>query len=251
MDGKTAKIASLRTSLAGLVEPEECARISLGCRSVDLLLKGGIRRGALHEIFASPGHEAAATGFALALALRISGSKRLLWIQRDFSALEHGELAATGLLEMGANPARVLLLRAAHDTDALRAAGDALSSAALGAVLIETSGEPRILDLVTSRRLTLASARLGVTALLLRFNADLEASAAETRWLVRGAGSSFERENWGNPVFAADLVRNRHGGTGHFVLEWNCDDNVFRERAADCGAVVSAPSDRPAAAASA
>ena len=251
MDDTAAKIATLRASLvrAGLEPTEKRARVPLGCGSVDMSLKGGIQRGALHEIFAGTGHEAAATGFALALALRMCGRKHLLWIRQDFSALEYGELAAPGLLELGADPSRVLILRVAHVADALRAASDALSSAALGAVLIETSGEPKILDLVTSRRLTLASAQRGVTAFLLRFGADLEASAAETRWLVRAARSSVRDENWGNPVFATDLVRNRHGGTGHWVMEWNCDDNLFCERAADCGAVVSAPSDRSAAAA--
>ena len=123
--------------------------------------------------------------------------------------------------------------------------------AALGAVVMEITGEPRILDLVASRRLTLASAQKGVTAFLLRFNASPEANAAETRWQIRAAGSPVgdEQEKWGMPAFCADLLRNRHGGLGQWVMEWNCDDGLFCEAAADSRAVVSAPCDRPVAAA--
>ena len=68
--------------------------------------------------------------------------------------------------------------------------------------------------------------------------------AAETRWLIRAARSPAQEENWGRPVFDAQLLRNRHGQPGHWVMEWSCDDGLF---AADCGAVVSTSGDRPAA----
>ncbi|HEY7977773.1 MAG TPA: hypothetical protein VID67_06240, partial [Rhizomicrobium sp.] len=106
----------------------------------------------------------------------------------------------------------------------------------------------KILDMVASRRLTLAAAQKNVTAFLLRFAAKPEASTAETRWLVRTAASSTENENWGQPVFETDLVRNRHGRPGHWVMEWNCDEGLFREPtfgiAAHHRAVVSASGDR-------
>jgi protein ImuA len=232
-----------------LASSQTHARIPLGYPSVDAALKGGLQRGALHEIFAASGHEAAAAGFAWAAALRLSGAKHLLWIRQKFSVLEHGEIAPTGLIEFGANPARVLILSLANASDAVRAAKDALSSPALGAVIIETTGEPKVLDLVTSRRLSLAASKQGGTALLLRFGAEPDASAAETRWCVRAARSHPNDEDWGKPIFETDLVRNRHGSTGHWVMEWSCDDGLFKERPADRSAVVSTPSDRPAAAA--
>src|SRR5262245_40533178 len=255
MGNPAARIASLRASLAkaGLELPEKHARVPLGCSSADLALKGGLQRGVLHEVFAAASDETAATGFAMTLARRLCGRKYLSWIRQDFSALEHGELAATGLLELGLDPARVLVLRVADAVSALRAAGDALSCAALGSVIIETTGEAKILNLTTSRRLTLASADKGVTAFLLRFGTRAQASAAETRWHVRSARSPMKNNNWGHPVFETELVRNRHGTTGRWVMEWNCDDGLFRElggdRTADSGALISAPSDRPAAAA--
>ena len=247
---RAEKIAALRASLAraGLDLPEKHARIPLGHEAADACLKGGLVRGALHEVFAQAGHEASATGFAAGLAARAAGSKPTLWIRQDYSALEFGEIAATGLLELGIDPSRFLVLRVAHAEEALRAASDALTCAALGAVAIEVTGEHKVLDLKASRRLTLGAADTNVTAFLLRFSAVPDASSAETRWMVRAARSDEQDENWGMPRFAAELVRNRHGQGGHWVMEWCCDDAIFRE-AADRGAVVSASFDRPAAAA--
>ena len=240
-------IAALRASLARPGLEQAAVRLPLGHATADLCLKGGLERGALHEVFAGPGHEAAATGFTAGLAARVAARKRLLWIRQDFSALEFGELSATGFLEFGIDPERLLLLCVADAAGALRAAHDALSCAALGAVVIEIAGRPKILDLMASRRLTLASAQKTVTTFLLRFNAEPQASTAETRWLVRAAASPTQAENWGHPVFKAGLVRNRHGRTGEWVMEWSCDEGLFKET--DRGAVVSAPSDRPVAAA--
>src|SRR5215469_7165535 len=78
--------------------------------------------------------KAAATGFTAALSFRVAADKRVLWIRQDFAAIECGALGAIGLLELGLDPARLLLLRLADVADVLRAASDALSCAALGAV---------------------------------------------------------------------------------------------------------------------
>ena len=238
---RTEKIAALRASLARPGLEEISPRIPLGHGAADLCLRGGLERGALHEVFASVGHEAVATGFTAGLAARVAGNKNLLWIRQDFSALEFGELSATGFLEFGLDPSRMLLLCVADAVAGLRAANDALSCAALGAVVIEIPGNQKIFGLMSSRRLTLACAQKNVTAFLLRFGAQPDASAAETRWLVRAAFSQTQEENWGHPVFEAGLVRNRHGRTGQWVMEWNCNDGVFQSPTANSGAVVSAP----------
>jgi protein ImuA len=250
MPASPQTIAQLRATLskATLDAPEKQARIPLGFAEADGALNGGLARGALHEVFSAGGHEATATGFAAGLAARVANGKPILWIRQDFAGLEFGEIAATGLLELGIDPSRFLVLRVAHAEDALRAASDALTCSALGAVMIEVVGEHKVLDLKASRRLTLGAAETNVTALLLRFNAVPDASSAETRWTIRAARSNEQDENWGMPRFDAELVRNRHGRTRHWVMEWCCDDAIFRE-AADRGAVVSAPCDRPAAAA--
>jgi protein ImuA len=242
---RAQKIAALRASLVKPGLEDISLRMPLGHNAVDLCLKGGLQRGVLHEVFASIGHEAAATGFVAGLASRVAAGKRLLWIRQDFSALEFGDISATGFLEFGLDPLGILLLCVANATDSLRAANDALSCAALGAVVIEISGTPKILNLMASRRLTLACTQKSVTAFLLRFGAHPESSTAETRWCIRATPSPVTEENWGQPVFEVDLVRNRNGQTGQWVMEWSCDDGIFQVPAAHRGAVVSAPSNGP------
>jgi protein ImuA len=242
---RAQKIAALRASLIKPGLEDILPRVPLGHSIADLCLKGGLQRGVLHEVFAAIGHEAAATGFVAGLASRVAAGKRLLWIRQDFSALEFGEISATGFLELGLDPSRMLLLCVANATDSLRAANDALSCSALGAVVIEISGKPKILDTMASRRLTLACTQKSVTAFLLRFGAHPDSSTAETRWRIRAAPSPITEENWGQPVFEVDLVRNRNGQTGQWVMEWSCDDGIFQIPTAHRGAVVSASSNGP------
>jgi protein ImuA len=243
------KISALRAFLAKPGLQAAVARIPLGHAEADLCLKGGVQRGALHEIFAGAGHEAAATGFAAGLALRVAEGRRLLWIRQDFSAHEYGDLCATGLDEFGINPAHMLLLSVARAEDQLRAANDALGCAAVGAVVIEMAGQPKILDLTAGRRLVLAAAQKTVTAILLRFSAEPTSSAAETRWLVRAAPSHAPDQQWGQPVFNVSLVRNRNGQTGQWAFEWSCKDGVFQKPKTDIGPVAATPAHRQVAAA--
>src|SRR6201996_3264252 len=230
--GATAeKIAALRATLAqaGLETLVTTARVPLGFAPADAVLKGGLERGTLHEVYAATNSETAATAFAAGLAIRVAGKKKLLWIRQDYSALEFGELSATGFLELGIDPSQMLLVCTAHADDAIKAASDALTCSALGAIVIELPGTPKILDLVTSRRLTLAASQKNVTAILLRFGAKVQDSTAETRWRICTRASPSEEENWGGPVFETELVRSRHGRTGHWVMEWNCDAGLFGE----------------------
>jgi protein ImuA len=245
MGAQLGKIERLRAFLP--LSEGERRLVPLGHAKADAALGGGIACGALHEVFAgAPGHETAATGFALTLAMKAGQGKSLFWIRQDFAALEAGEISATGLLELGADPARAFLFRAAHVEDALRAAGEGLACASLGVLVLETWGESKLLDLSLSRRLTLTAARHGVTVVHLRAHATPSTSAAETRWIVKAHASPPHEENWGMPVFDASLARNRHGTTGQWVMEWNADDGAFRETA-NPEPVAAAASHRPAA----
>ena len=245
MEEISRKLAVLRASLAShALERPACERSApLGHPDAAACLNGGLARGALHEVFAG-GQEAAAAGFALALAGRVlSKNKWLLWVRQDFCALEAGEIYGGGVLELGLDPSRVLLLQAGDAQAVLRAAGDALDCKGLGAVMIEPWGEPKIFDLVASRRLTLAAAKHGISAILLRRGAVPSPSAAETRWLVRAAPSP-PGDDWGRPLFDVTLVRNRHGVLGRWIMEWDQDEAIFRT--AHHRALAAASADRPA-----
>jgi len=247
MSDVLAKLEGARQLLDPILgEGRKLTRCALGHADADSVLRGGLVRGALHEIFAG---DAAASGFTACAAQLASGDKRMLWIVQDFSALEHGAVSPCGFAELGIDPSKLLLLRAADAADALRAGIDALSCTGLGAVIMEIVGNPKILDLVASRRLTLAAQHRNVTAFLLRQGAAAEPGAAQTRWRIRSCRSAA-MDDWGMPRFDAELVRNRQGQTGHWVMEWSCDDGAFRKpEAAHPGAVVRAPADGPVAAA--
>src|SRR5712672_4320320 len=165
-------------------------RVALGHADADVTLQGGLAVGAMHEVFAEAGRQsAAATGFIAGLAGRVTARRPLVWVRQDFSEIESGALSMSGLTELGLDPRALVTVRAADVDAALRTTADALACAALGAVVLEVWGQARQLDLVASRKLTLAAAASGVTALLLRMAAEPRPSTAETRWIVRAAHS--------------------------------------------------------------
>lgn len=228
-------------------------RAALGHAQADATLQGGLVLGAMHEVFAAEGrHNAAASGFVAGLAQRVAARRPLLWVRTDFSEQENGALSMSGWRELGLDPRLVVMVRA-HDVEtALQVAADALACDALGVVVLEIWGETRQFDLVASRKLTLAARASGVTGLLLRVAAAPSPSTAETRWIVRAARSPpvAPWQGWGAPVLDARLVRNRHGQTGHWFMEWKCDeclfrDALFRDTAAHPQPVAATPADRP------
>ena len=243
------KLSLLRNALAKPILPKARDVVRLGYGPVDQALSEGLRRDACHEVFAPAGHETAATGFAAGLVMRLAGDKKVLWISEKFSWQEHGMPCPTGFFELGLDPTKVMFLSVDHAQDALRAAGDALTCASLGAVMIEITGNPKVLDLTASRRLVLACAQSSVPVVLLRFNAVPQTSAVETRWSVKAAPSALEVEHWGHPIFEVDLIRNRSGRTGQWVFAWSCDDGCFENAAAVFGTLVPASTNRPAEAA--
>ena len=260
-----ARISALAT-LRSQIERIETAevvhhhdRVALGHGEVDHALKGGLARAAIHEVFCEGRQGAAATGFVTGLAGRVTTRKPLLWVRQDFSELETGALSMSGLAELGLDPRRVVTVRAADVESALRSSADALACDALGAVVLEVFGDARQLDLVASRKLTLAAQASGVTCLVLRVAAEPSPSTAETRWIVQAAHSpptsqlgpaaalrpAAAWDAWGAPVFDAQLVRNRHGPVGRWIMEWKCDECLFSEPAPYPQPVAAAPADRP------
>lgn len=241
-------LATLRKALVGLetMSAPDAGRATLGHAEVDATLKGGLARGALHEVFAEGRFSATATGFIAGLARRIADRRALLWIRQDFAAREAGDLAMTGFVELGLDPRRIVVVRAKDAEMVLQIAADGLACRGVGAVIAEIWGETKAFDLVASRKLTLASGASGIPCLMLRLAASPRTSTAETRWIVRAAHSppSAPWEAWGEPVVDAALVRNRHGSTGHWVMKWKCDECLFSES----GISQSSPHPQPVAA---
>lgn len=248
MDNRQEMAAALRRRLAQNHSVPAAGIRPVGHAGVDACLPGGLKCGALHEVFSAAASDApAAAGFTLGLAARVAGKgKWLLWVQQDFPALEWGDLLATGLRDFGLDPARFLTVRVPNPALTLRAGAEGLSCGVLGAVVIECWAGARVFDLVASRRLTLSAAKQGVTIFALRHAALPAPGSAETRWRVRAAARD-DAAGWGGPRFDAELLRNRHGTTGRWIMEWDCDGRFHDTGAADFGGVSAAPADRPAA----
>ena len=248
MPEQARTLSTLRRSIERL-EANDAAhplrKTPLGHAEADAHLQGGLALGAIHEVFAEAGRQAAAaTGFMAGLVSRVTSRRPVVWVRQDFTEVESGAVSMSGLSELGLDPRLVVTVRATDVDHALRTAADALACDAVGAVVLEVWGEAKQLDLVASRKLTLAAQASGATGLLLRMAAKPRASTAETRWIVRAAHSPPSLRPWsawGAPLFETQLVRNRHGPTGRWIMEWKCDECLFGKPATHLQPVAAAP----------
>lgn len=225
------------------------AEVPLGYARLDAAIGGGLARGRLHELFAAePADKGSSSGFTAMLACLVSQAGTPLFWLREEAAERQGSLHVSGLAEIGMDPRRLVLVVPPDPVTLLRAAAEVVRCAGVGAVVIELWRNPRVLDLTASRRLALAAEASGVTALLLRAEAQPSPSAAQTRWSIRAAPSAaLEAGAPGLPAFNVELLRQRgrpDGGSWH--LEWDRDRACFRGSPLS-GAVVSAADGRPLA----
>ncbi len=144
----SARLSTL-ASLRGRIERIETSneahplpRIALGHAGADAMLKGGLAKAAVHEVFAEGHQGASATGFIAGLAGRLAARKPLVWVRQDFSETESGALSMNGLSELGLDPRLLVTVRAADIDNALRTTADALACDALGAVIMEVWASP-------------------------------------------------------------------------------------------------------------
>ncbi len=244
------EIHALREQLSalepvGLLGAED--RFMLGAERQDAALGGGLSRAALHEVVAAGSADAAAAiGFVTGLSLRAGGSLRpMLWVRQKASEIETGKLYPQGLLEMGLDPQSLIQVRLKDATGVLRAGIEGARCEALGCVVIEVWGSPKILDLTATRRLSLGAEQSGVPVFLLRFSQTVDSSAAATRWQVRSLASRpLEADAPGHPAFDVTLTRQRSGVCGfNWQMEWNRDRLQFEEQAVS-GAMAAVPFDR-------
>jgi protein ImuA len=180
---------------------------------------GGLPRAALHEVLAAdPG---AAAGFAALVLARAGGT--VLWIAPDPDAWP------PGLARFGLSPARLVLVRAAREQDALWAMEETLRCPAVGAALLVAGN----LDLTAARRLQLAAESGGVLGLLLRPDEDGAApSAALTRWRIGAAASdSASPHAIGDPAWNLDLLRCRAGRPATWRATWHGERLVTEDGA--------------------
>lgn len=228
------KLDRLREAVRSLEKPTRAvSRFTLGAARIDARLDGGLARASLHEVIAAGERDlAAASGFALLLAWRArQDDLPILCVRDDQAARDSGALYAPGLVELGIDPARLILIHAPDTLATLRAAAEIIGCTPVGALLIEPARDAKRLDLTASRRLALAAEASGVTALIVRHPASAMASAAATRWQVAASPSTALAGNApGMTALAVELLRHR-GGIPRFSarLEWDRDQLCFAE----------------------
>jgi protein ImuA len=221
------RLVSLRQQVARLERGSSGAApsfLSLGLPALHRHLPGeGLPCGALHEVMgATYGDRAAAFGFLVALMAVASAARHgaaVLVLPRKGIA-DFGNPYGHGLVRMGLDPGRLLLVETRRPKDAFWAMEEALRAAAGLAVVagvIET--QP---DLTMSRRLNLAAGDAGTPLLLLRPPTAAGITAALTRWRIAAAPAA--RDRFG--AFAAcrwtiTLERCRNGRPGQWLCEWD------------------------------
>lgn len=213
--------------------PVASGRLGLDGGRLDAALNGGLLLAGCHEIY-GPG----ATALALMLVLALPGAGPILWISDGRG--EDGCLYGAGIAELGGDPARLWLVPAGGVVTMLRAAAEAQRCPALAAVVLESHGEARAIDLTVTRRLQLAAAAHGVFTLLLR-GGPPRPSAALTRWQAQAAPARrLAADAPGPPRLAITLARQRGGPADiNQLLEWNRDRRRFVVAGQNAGRPVS------------
>jgi protein ImuA len=216
---------ALKNSIRSL-QPDAAGVIPFGIAPIDDALGGGLTRAALHEVVAS-GESAVppATQFILGVASRAPEPRAVVWIAEEMGLLENGVPYGPGLDDLGLPPERLVTVAAAKPRDVLWAMEEALRCRAVGAVIGEIRNAR--LDLVASRRLSLAAGHRDVCAFLLRTAPATDASAAATRWVVAGTQSRATAAGPGPPRLFVELTRNRRGPVGSWFVEWSRVERHF------------------------
>lgn len=190
---------------------------------------GELAPAALHEVYAGSADATTASGFALMLAIRAAKAKPIVVVRDDQCVRSAGRIYGNGVVDLGGDPEQLIIVHARDSLATLRAAGDAVACAAVGAVIVEPWAAAPGFDLTASRRIVLRAANSGVFTLIVRIGVEPSPSAAATRWHVRAAPSTpLEADAPGRPAFDITLLRHR-GGIAEFNarVEWDRDDRQF------------------------
>jgi protein ImuA len=179
---------------------------------------------------AEAGDTASAFGFLVALLARMPQIGPILFIASRRALADYGRPHGHGLHALGLDPARVILVEAGDERQALWAIEEALRSGVPAAV---AGAIGRGIDLKTSQRLQLAARSPGVPLLLLRQAGAERSSAAVTRWCIGAAEAARDRfglvTHW---RWHVRLVRCRNGRPGEWLVEWDHVAHRFRLAAA-------------------
>ncbi|HEY4029129.1 MAG TPA: hypothetical protein VGM25_02200 [Caulobacteraceae bacterium] len=180
---------------------------------------------------AQPQDLAAALAFALSRAIEAAegrgDGRPVAMVSTPMFDHERGRLFGWGARGLGLDPARLLLIRARREPEALWAFEEALKSGAAAAV-IGALDRPAF---VATRRLDYAARAGQACGLVLRTGPAGDLSAARLRWRVAAEPSAphpFDPRAPGAARLRCELVRSRNGKSGSFLLEQDDETHRFR-----------------------
>lgn len=235
---RSAVVAELRRKLSrleGLTDDSTGATLAFAVPALDSHLpRGGLAFGTVHEIAPSEERDLpAAFGFLAALMGRMPGRTPLLLVLSAKKLARLGSPHGHGLAGLGLDPARLTLVEASDETEALWATEEAVRSRGPAAVAAVLGGK---LDLKAAQRLHHAAREAGTLLLVLRPGSDSIATAA-TRWRIGAAPGAKDRVRMlEGPRWHVTLERCRNGRPGDWMLEFDHATHRFGLAAAMAGA---------------
>jgi len=191
----------------------------------------------LHEIKpASYRDSPAALGFALTaiahLAAKPGCRELLLWCLTGEAASEWGHPYGPGLMALGLDPERLLIVEAKTAHDAAWALEEGLKSLALIAAL----GQAETMAELAGRRLGLAAQASGTPCLLVLGHRQEKLPGTLSAWRIAARGSAahpFDSGAPGNAVWQLTLERCRGEAPGRsLIVEFSHESHDFRLSAA-------------------
>lgn len=260
VEARAGLLAALRQSIEQIERPMLAAPVTcaaahgkalpwtLGCEAFDARFPNGLDGAGVHEVKpfplhgkagASAGDWMAGLGFALRLGVRRlrqmdeSGKRGgfILWCATRSFAAEFGRLSWHGLAALGLDPARVLIVAARREAEALAALEDGLRSGSAALAL----GVFNEIELSPARRLSLAAAAGRTPCLAVTHPAGASAAATATRFQIareRSAPHPFDLRAPGAARFRIALARCRarpaNANRPPVILEWSDETQAFR-----------------------
>jgi protein ImuA len=200
--------------------------LSFGLPALDSYLShGGLPFGALHEITPQrDGDIPACFGFIAAMLGRVPPGDPVIFIFTQ-NLTGHSRLYGHGLMALGLDPGRVLLVETQDDRQALWAIEEALRSGVPAAVvgMIGTS-----IDLKSAQRLNLAAGDSGRLLFLVQPARLASLNVAMTRWRIGAETTAKDRfgliAHW---RWRLSLERCRNGRTGEWRVEFDHAAHCF------------------------
>jgi len=239
---------NLRNRGAASLAKSARIHVETGEPLIDEALGGGLTRGTIHDILPRTVQDlGSAAGFAFGLASRAhEAGSHTLYIQHDFTQVETGRPYLPGLKDSGFDTASLIYLHVPRAEDVLWAMNEALRCRGFSTVIAEFPAHARVLDLTTTRRLTLAAQEGLGFGLILRHAVTVEPNATTTRWLVSARQSRTDGFGGvGAPALHLDLVKNRLGPSGQWQVEWHPHERKFAVPPAPAAIPASVPSLAP------